>query len=100
LKKIDFPWPIAEMVHQHHERMDGTGYPLGLKDDEILLESQIISVSDVIETISSHRPYRPAIGLEFGLEEIKRLKGIHFKSEVVDTCVYLFENGLFHFEDY
>jgi|GEM_PF-1433863 len=99
LKKINFPWPIAKMVHQHHERLDGTGYPLGLKDDEILIEAQIISVADVIEAISSHRPYRPAIGLDFALGEIKRLKGIHFKPEVVDACIYLFENGLFHFDE-
>jgi PAS domain S-box-containing protein/putative nucleotidyltransferase with HDIG domain len=99
LKKIDFPWPIAKMVHQHHERVDGSGYPFGLKGDEILIEAQIISVADVIEAISSHRPYRPAIGIDFAIEEIKRLKGIHFKSEIVDACVYLFENKLFHFEE-
>ncbi len=99
LKKIDFPWPIAEMVHQHHERMDGSGYPLGLKGDDILVEAQIIAVADVIECITSHRPYRPANGLEFALEEIKMVKDIHFKSEIVDACVYLFDNGLFRFKE-
>jgi PAS domain S-box-containing protein/putative nucleotidyltransferase with HDIG domain len=99
LRKIKFPWPIAEMVYQHHERIDGSGYPLGLKDDDILYEAQIIAVADVVEAISSHRPYRPAYGLGYALEEIKQVKNIHFKPEIVDACVYLFENGLFHFEE-
>lgn len=98
LKKIKFPWPIADMVLQHHERLDGTGYPYGLKGDEIMLEAQIIGVADSIESMSSHRPYRPSLGMGFALEEIKRLKGVFFREDVVDACVSIIEKGKFHFE--
>ena len=99
LKKINYPWPIAEMVYQHHERIDGSGYPRGLKGDDIIFEAQIIAVADTVEAISSHRPYRPALGLDFAISEIKRLKNIHFNGSVVDSCVYIFENGLFKFDE-
>jgi HD-GYP domain-containing protein (c-di-GMP phosphodiesterase class II) len=75
LKDIEFPWPIAQMVLQHHERLDGSGYPLGLKENEILLEAKIMAVADITEAISSYRPYRPALGIEVALEELARLSG-------------------------
>ena len=71
LKEIKFPWPIAQMVYQHYERMQGTGYPQGLKGDEILLEERILSVADVVEAMASHRPYRAAVGLDKALEEVE-----------------------------
>ena len=94
LKTIDFPWPVAEIEIQHHERMDGSGYPNGLKGDEILLEARIIAVADVVESMSSHRPYRPALGIEKALEEIRAGRGIIFDEEVVDACLSVFlEDG-------
>jgi len=85
LKQIPFPWPIAEIVYQHHERIDGSGYPRGLKGDKILLEARIIAVADVIEAISSHRPYRPAMSIESALNEVKSQKGKLFDETVVDS---------------
>jgi len=93
LKDIDFPWPIADIVLQHHERMDGSGYPNGLKGEEILLESRIIAVADVVEAMASHRPYRAAIGLEAALDEIKKNVGRLYDSAVVDACLAVFEKG-------
>ncbi|MBN1663676.1 MAG: PAS domain S-box protein [Deltaproteobacteria bacterium] len=94
LKDIDFPWPLAEMVLQHHERMDGSGYPQGLSASDILPESRILSVADVVEAISSHRPYRPAFGVDAALEEIEKNKGKLYDPVVVDACLKLFrENG-------
>jgi PAS domain S-box-containing protein/putative nucleotidyltransferase with HDIG domain len=90
LKNIDFPWPIAEMVYQHHERLDGSGYPRGLKDNEILLESRILMVADVVDAMSSHRPYRPALGILQALQEIMQHKGTLYDERVVDACVKLF----------
>jgi PAS domain S-box-containing protein/putative nucleotidyltransferase with HDIG domain len=90
LKDVEFPWPIAEIVHQHHERMDGSGYPNGLRGGEILLEARIIAVSDVVEAIASHRPYRPARGIDTALEEIKTNQGILYDRDVVDACLSLF----------
>lgn len=90
LKNIDFPWPIAEIVRQHHERLDGSGYPLGLKNDEILLEARILAVADVVEAMSSHRPYRPALGTGVALEEIARNSGTLYDPEVVKACWRLF----------
>jgi len=90
LKDIDFPWPIAKMILQHHERMDGSGYPNGLKGNDILLEARILCVADVVEAISSHRPYRPSRGIEHAMEEISQHKGILYDPEVVDACVRLF----------
>jgi HD-GYP domain-containing protein (c-di-GMP phosphodiesterase class II) len=90
LKDIDFPWPIARMVLEHHERIDGSGYPNGLTGDEILIESKIIAVADVVEAIASHRPYRPALGIHVALEEILKNRGVLYDSLVVDTCLRLF----------
>ncbi len=90
LKDIEFPWPIARMVHEHHERIDGSGYPRGLKGDEILLESKIIAVADVVEAISSNRPYRPALGIGVALEEIENKKGIFYDRTVSEICLKLF----------
>ena len=98
LKKIDFLWPIAEIVLQHHERLNGSGYPGGLKGDEILLEAKIICVADVVEAMSSHRPYRPALGIEKALEEITQNRGILYDPEVVDICFKLFKEKGFKFE--
>ena len=93
LKDIDFPWPIADIVLQHHERMNGSGYPKGLKGDEILLEARIIAVADVVEAMASHRPYRAAIGLEAALDEIKKNVGRLYDPAVVDACFAVFEKG-------
>lgn len=91
LREIDFPWPVAEIVLQHHERLDGSGYPQGLEKDDILLEARILAVSDVIEAMSSHRPYRSALGLEKALEEIKENKARLYDENVVDACLRLFK---------
>ncbi len=94
LNEIDFPWPIAEIVYQHHERVGGSGYPQGLKGQEILIEARVLAVADVVESISSHRPYRPALGIEAALEEITNFRGKNYDVDVVDACVSLFrENG-------
>ena len=93
LKGIAFPWPLADIVYQHHERFDGSGYPQGLKGDQIILKARIIAVADVVEAMSSHRPYRPAVGVQQALEEIQCNRGIFYDPEVVDACVSLFESG-------
>lgn len=98
LKKIEFPWPIATIVHQHHERIDGSGYPKGIKKDEILKESCILAVADVVEAMASHRPYRAALGLEKALEEIESGKGILYDPEVVEACITLFREKGFSFK--
>jgi PAS domain S-box-containing protein len=98
LKGIDFPWPIAQMVLQHHERLDGSGYPQGLKGDAILLEARILSVADVVEAMSSHRPYRPGLGVEAALEEITRTRGTHYDPQVVDACLALFREQHYAFK--
>ncbi len=98
LKDIEFPWPVAKIVLQHHERLDGSGYPLGLKDGEILLEARVIGVADVVEAMASHRPYRPALGVEAALEEIQRGRGAVYDPQVVDACVKLFVEKGFQFE--
>jgi HD-GYP domain-containing protein (c-di-GMP phosphodiesterase class II)/phage shock protein PspC (stress-responsive transcriptional regulator) len=90
LKDVESPWPLAQVVYQHHERMDGTGYPRKLKGDEILLEARILAVSDVVEAMASHRPYRPSIGLEAALQEIEKNRGILYDCAVVDACLRLF----------
>lgn len=92
LKGIDFPWPIAEIAYQHHERMDGSGYPRGLVGDEILFEARIIAVADVVEAMASHRPYRSGIGLELALKEIERGRGLQYDAGVVDACLHLFRD--------
>lgn len=93
LKNIDLPWPIADIVLQHHERLDGSGYPEGMKADGIRLESRIIAVADVVEAITSHRPYRKALGIEFALNEIKKNSGRLYDPAVVEACVQVFEDG-------
>jgi PAS domain S-box-containing protein len=90
LKDVESPWPLAEIVYQHHERMDGSGYPRNLKGDEILMEARILAVADVVESMASHRPYRPAIGVEAALEEIEKNKGILYDDAVADACLRLF----------
>jgi PAS domain S-box-containing protein len=90
LKDIDFPWPVARIVLQHHERINGSGYPFGLSGEDILLESRILAVADVVEAIASHRPYRPAHGIDKALEEISTNKGILYDPEAVDSCIRLF----------
>ena len=98
LKDLGLPYPIAEMVLQHHERLDGSGYPQGLKNGQILLESQIIAVADVVESMASHRPYRPALGIDAALEEIEKNKGVLYDAAVVEACVKLFREKGFNFE--
>jgi len=92
LNTVDFTWPIAQMVLQHHERMDGSGYPQGLKGDEILMGARILCVADVVEAMSSHRPYRPGLGIEAALDEITNNRGSLYDPRVVDACVKLFKN--------
>ncbi|MBN1522957.1 MAG: response regulator [Spirochaetales bacterium] len=97
LKNIEFPWPIADMVIQHHERLDGTGYPKSLKSDEIRLESKILAVADVVEAMSSHRPYRPALGVEKAMEEIAEGSGVKYDTTVVAACASLFQKKKYQF---
>jgi PAS domain S-box-containing protein/putative nucleotidyltransferase with HDIG domain len=98
LRTINFPWPIAQMVLQHHEKMNGSGYPQKLKRDKIILEARIITVADVVEPMSSHRPYRPALGIDAALTEIKRGKGKHYDPKIVEACLRLFEEKGFSFD--
>jgi len=98
LRRIDFFWPVAKIVLQHHEKIDGSGYPKGLKNNNILLEAKIIGVADVVEAMSSHRPYRPALGIDKALEEIYQNKGILYDPEVVDVCLKLFKKKEFEFK--
>jgi HD-GYP domain-containing protein (c-di-GMP phosphodiesterase class II) len=97
LKTIEFPWDVAEMVLQHHERINGSGYPRGLTGDKMLLESKILAVADVVEAMVSHRPYRAAHSIDKALEEISRNRGVLFDTRVVDACLRLFGRG-FQFE--
>ncbi len=90
LKNVESPWPLAQIVYQHHERMNGSGYPKNLKGDEILMEARVLAVSDVMESMAALRPYRPALGMEVALEEIKQNKGILYDNDVADTCLRLF----------
>jgi len=98
LKTVDFPWLIAEIAYQHHERIDGSGYPRGLKGDEILMEAKIIGVADVIEAMLSHRPYRSAYNIKEVLEEISKNREILYEPVVVDTCLKLFREKGFKFK--
>ncbi|MFC1703820.1 HD domain-containing phosphohydrolase [Candidatus Omnitrophota bacterium] len=98
LKSIEFPWPIAQIVLQHHERLDGSGYPHGLHGDDILLEARIIGVADVVEAMASHRPYRPALGIDKALDEIMLKKGTEFDLTVVDACYKVFKEKGFEFK--
>jgi len=98
LNSIDFSYPVARIVLQHHERLNGSGYPNNLKGDEIVLEARILGVADVVEAMSSHRPYRPALGIDKALEEISQNKGILYDPEVVEMCLKLFKEKKFKFE--
>ena len=98
LKGIIFPWPVATAVFQHHERINGSGYQSGCSGDEIIIEAKIIAVSDVIESMASHRPYRPALGIEAALEEIQKNEGIIYDFEVAEVCLDLFREKGFTFE--
>lgn len=97
LKNVEFARPITKFVLQHHERLDGSGYPLGLKERDISVEARILSVADVVEAMSSHRPFRPALGPEKALDEISNYRGVLYDAEVVDVCLKLFQHGNFHF---
>jgi len=99
LGKIEFSWPIAEMVYQHHERLDGSGYPRGLKGDEIVFQARILAVADVVEAMTSRRPYRAALGIETALEEISAGRGTKYDPDVVDACLKLFREKGFVFSD-
>jgi len=99
LKEIDFPWPVAKIVLHHHERLDGSGYPNGLKGEDILLEAKVISVADVMEAMSNRRPYRPSLGVEKALEELEKNKGKLYDTNIVETCIKLFKEDNFKFEE-
>jgi len=98
LKLIEFPWPVAKTVLQHHERMDGSGYPDRVRGEEILMESRILAVADVVEAMSSHRPYRAALGLDKALDEIVKNSGVLYDPLVVDVCVRVFREDAFSFK--
>lgn len=95
LKNIDFPWPIGQMVYQHHERIDGSGYPQGLKEVEILIGAKIIAVADVVEAMASHRPYRPGLGIDKAIDELLDSRDKYYDSHAVDACVKLFRAKAF-----
>jgi putative nucleotidyltransferase with HDIG domain len=94
--EVDFPWPVAKMILQHHERLDGSGYPNGLHGDDILLEARILGVADVVEAMASHRPYRPSVGVDKALEEIVQGRGRLYDADVVDICLRLFSEKDYH----
>jgi putative two-component system response regulator len=98
LKDMKFPWPLARIVLQHHERVDGSGYPQGLSGENTLLEARILAVADVVEAMSSHRPYRPALGVDKALDEIQQNRGTLYDIVVVDACLKLFKEKEFNFE--
>jgi PAS domain S-box-containing protein/putative nucleotidyltransferase with HDIG domain len=98
LKDVESPWPLAQIVYQHHERMDGSGYPGNLKGDEIIMEARILAVADVVEAMASYRPYRPAIGVEAALNEIEKNKGTLYDADAVDACLRLFQEKGFQLE--
>jgi PAS domain S-box-containing protein len=99
LKDVDSPWPLAEIVYQHHERMDGSGYPRNLKGGEIPIEARILAVADVVEAMASHRPYRPGLGIDTALEEIERNRGTLYDNNVVDACLRVFREKGFKFAE-
>ncbi len=98
-KDIELPWDISTTILQHHERLDGSGYPNGLKGDEIILEARILAVADVVEAMTSHRPYRPGLGIDFALDEIQRNSGITFDEKVVEVTIQLFTQDHYQFSD-
>jgi HD-GYP domain-containing protein (c-di-GMP phosphodiesterase class II) len=91
--RLEFPWPVADVVLQHHERVDGSGYPAGLAGGETRLEARILAVADVVEAMSSHRPYRAALGLDQALEEIDVNRGTLYDADVSDACLDIFAAG-------
>ena len=93
LKTLDLPWPVADIINQHHERLNGSGYPSGLVGKDILPEAKILAIADVVEAIASHRPYRPALGIDKALEEISKKKDILYDAEVADYCIKIFKEG-------
>jgi len=95
LKGVRCSWPVAKIAHQHHERIDGSGYPLGLKGDDICLEAKIVAVADVVEAMCSHRPYRASLGINAALDEIRRQRGRCLDQDAVDACLILFEGNRF-----
>ncbi len=97
--RIEFPWPVADIVRQHHERLDGSGYPDGIAGEKILLEARVLAVADVVEAMATHRPYRPALGIELALEALRKDRGVAFDAEVVDACIHLFQEAEFGWED-
>jgi PAS domain S-box-containing protein/putative nucleotidyltransferase with HDIG domain len=97
LKDVESPWPLAQIAYQHHERMDGSGYPRNLKGDEILIEARIMAVADVVEAMASHRPYRPSLGIDIALAEIEKYKGTHYDNAVADACLRLFREKRYQF---
>jgi len=99
LKDIDFPWPVADIAHQHHERIDGSGYPQGLKGEEICLEARIVAVADVVEAMTNHRPYRAGLGIDKALAEIERGCGSIYDTKVADACLHLFREHGFTMTD-
>jgi len=98
LSQVDFSPIISQIVYQHHEKIDGSGYPRMLSGDEIILEARIITVADVVEAMANHRPYRPALGIEKALDEIRANRGVTYDPDVADACIALFANNRFHFE--
>lgn len=98
LNRMAWPWPLAEVAYQHHERLNGSGYPNCLKGDEIIFEAKIIAVADVVEAMAPHRPYRPGLGIEAARAEIKRGRKTVYDSGVVDVCLSLFKKDSFQFD--
>lgn len=98
LKMVNYPWPIAEVALQHHEKIDGSGYPNKLTEKEILLESKIVSVSDIVESMTTHRPYRPALGINNALDELEKLKGTKLDNEVCNIAIQLITKEHFVFD--
>jgi putative nucleotidyltransferase with HDIG domain len=97
LKEIEFPWPLAQVVLQHHERIDGSGYPAGLKAEDIIIEARTLAVADVVEAMASHRPYRPTLGRDMALKEISKNKGVLYDPNVVHSCVKVLKEKDFQF---
>lgn len=98
VKGLKFPWPVAQAIFQHHERLNGTGYPRGISSDDIILEAKILGVADVVEAMASHRPYRPSLGIEKAIAEISQNKGSLYDTNVVETCVKLFALKMIQFD--
>jgi PAS domain S-box-containing protein len=98
LQGIEFPWPVAQVILQHHEKMDGSGYPEGLKGEEILLEARVLAVADVVEAMATHRPYRPALGIDVAMKDIERNRGILYDTNAVNACLRLFRENRYQLQ--